>query len=374
MQMSHFKTRTEAMETPGGIDHKKRAMAKSAAWLLLAASLGPTSAVHALSGSSEELSEITQQPPWGDPSTLVSAIGAGTLAVASVAETVDAYCKGFAYIELWRGRIPAEMAEFWGVPAMADREAAVVGPPEFDRGLIRIVELGKDFQQVAYHETLGWAALEIQVRSPDALVSQLEGLPFIHTGGPGDFILRDGTLLFRAVQFTGPSGEPLYLTQHMQLDQLAPVGRNNVGPLFIQTLVAHPYQQTRDFYLHTLALKSRLEVDVPRANVAEAFGLPRDSLYKMAAVRAPEFCSIQIDEYPDITPERPAAPGCFTPGATMCTFTTRDLDAVAGALQGAGVQITEIGSNSIPPFTGSRAIFCRGYSGERVEIVEVRAV
>ena len=372
--MSHLKTRTEAMGTSGGIDHKKRAMAKSAAWLLFAASLGRSPGVLALAGSSEEFSENTQQPPWGDPATLVSAIGAGTVAVASVAESVDAYCKGFAYVELWRGRIPAEMAEFWGVPAMANRAAAVIGPPEFNRGLIRIVELGDDFQQVAYHETLGWAALEIQVRSPDALVSQLEGLPFIHTGGPGDFILRDGTLLFRAVQFTGPSGEPLYLTQHMQLDQLAPVGRNNVGPLFIQTLVAHPYQQTRDFYLHTLALKSRLEVDVPRANVAEAFGLPRDRLYKMAAVRAPEYCSIQIDEYPDITPERPAAPGCFTPGATMCTFTTRDLDAVAGALQGAGVQITEIGSNSIPPFTGSRAIFCRGYSGERVEIVEVRAV
>ena len=372
--MSHVKPRTEAMETPGGIDHKKRTMAKSAAWLLLAASLGRSPGVQALAGSSEEFSENMQQPPWGDPSTLVSAIGAGTLAVASVAETVDAYCKGFAYIEHWRGRIPAEMAEFWGVPAMANRKAAVVGPPDYKQGMIRIVELGDDFQQAAYHETLGWAALEILVQSPDALVGQLEGLPFLQTGGPGDFKLRDGTVLFRAVQFTGPSGEPLFLTHHMRLDEWISVGRNNVGPLFIQTLVAHPYQQTRDFYLHTLAMKSRLEVDVLRANVAEAFGLPRDRLYKMAAVRAPEYCSIQIDEYPDATPERPAAPGCFAPGATMCTFTSHDLDAVAGALKIAGVQITEIGSTSIPPFTGSRAIFCRGFSGERVEFVEVLAV
>ena len=91
-------------------------------------------------------------------------------------DPVDAYTRGFAYVELWRGRITAEMAEFWGVPAMVDREAAVVGPPGFNRGLFRIVELGDDFQQVAYHETLGWAALEIHVRSPDALVSQLERL------------------------------------------------------------------------------------------------------------------------------------------------------------------------------------------------------
>jgi hypothetical protein len=157
----------------------------------------------------------------------------------------------------------------------------------------------------------------------------------------------------------------------MALDEFISAGRNNVGPLFIQTLVAHPYQQTRDFYLRTLAMKSRLEVDVPRANVAEAFGLPPDRKYKMAAVRAPENCSIQIDEYPEVTPERPAAPGCFTPGASMCTFTTKDLDTVAGALKGAGVQFAEIDSNSIPPFKGSRAIFCRGHSGERVEFVEV---
>lgn len=344
---------------------------QSAVGLLVAGSLARSPGLHALSRSPKEPGEKTQQSPWGDPSTLVSAIGVGTVAVKSVAETVDAYTRGFGYEELWRGRITAEMAEFWGVPAMRDREAAVVGPPGFNRGLFRIVELGGDFQQVAYHETRGWVALEIHVRSPDAVLGQLEGLPFKHTGGPGDAKAPDGAPLYRAVQFKGPSGEPLYLTQHMQLDQLISVGRNNVGPLFIQTLVASPYPKTRDFYLHTLAMKARLEVDVPRRNVAEAFGLPRDRRYKMAAVRAPEYCSIQIDEYPDATPERPAAPGCFAPGAAMCTFTTRDLDAVAGALKGTDLQFTGIGSTSVPPFLGSRAIFCRGYSGERVEFVEV---
>jgi catechol 2,3-dioxygenase-like lactoylglutathione lyase family enzyme len=254
---------------------------------------------------------------------------------------------------------------------MANRKAAVVGPPDYQAGMIRIVELGDDFQQVAYHQTLGWVALEILVQSPDDLVGQLEGLPFIQTGGPGSYRMPDGKVLYRAVQFTGPSGEPLFMTRHMALDEFISAGRNNVGPLFIQTLVSHPYQQTRDFYQRTLGMKSRLEIDVSRANVAKAFGLPPDRKYKMAAVRAPENCSIQIDEYPEETPERPAAPGCFTPGATMCTFTTHDLDTVAGALKGAGVEIAEISSNSIPPFMGSRAIFCRGYSGERVEIVEV---
>jgi hypothetical protein len=357
----------------GGIDLNRREMAKSTGWLLLTASLGFPAAGCVLAGSGADSGGDAPPPAWGDASTLVSAIGAGTLAAASVAETVEAYTKGFGYVEHWRGSIPGEMAKFWDAPAMAGRAAAVVGPPGYQRGMIRIVELGADFQELDFHQSLGWAALEIWVRSPDEVVRQLEGLPFVHTGGPGDFKAKDGTPIFRAAQFKGPSGEPLYFTQHMLLDRLASIGENNVGPLFIQTLAAHPYEPTRDFYWHTLAMKMRMEVDTPRTNLVEALGLPADRMYKMAAVRAPEYCSIQIDEYPESAPARPAAAGCFPPGVSMCTLKTRDLNAVAGALKGAGVQAAMIESNAIPPFQGSRAIFCKGFSGERVEIVEVPA-
>jgi hypothetical protein len=354
-----------------GIDLKRRELGKSAAWMLLTASLGiPAASV--LAAPEDNTSGEVSVPPWGSPSTLVSGIGAGTLAVVSVAETVEAYIKGFGYVESWSGTIPAEMAEFWGVPAMAGRAAAVVGPPGFQRGMIRIVELGKDFQTTDYRNTLGWFALEIQVRNPDTLVDKLNGLPFVHTGGPGSFIGRDGKPVYRAAQFTGPSGEALYMTQHMQLDQLISIGPNNVGPLFIQTLAATPYEPTRDFYMETLGMIKRMEIDVPRKDIAEPLGQPEDQLYKMAAVRAPEYCSIQIDEYPATTPHRPAAPGYFSSGVSMSTLMTYNLEAVKSALTAINVDFTEIASNSIAPFMGSRAIFCLGRAGERLEIVEVK--
>jgi len=371
--MSQDDPRADAPTPADPINLKRRVLGKSVASLLLAAAVGRPAGLKAFMGSGAESGEEAPPPAWGDPSTLVSAIGAGTLAAASVAETVEAYTRGFGYVEHWSGSIPAEMAEIWEAPAMAGRKAAVLGPPDFQRGMIRVVELGNDFQPVSYHETLGWVALEIHVRSPDELVAQLEGLPFTHTGGPGTFKGRDGKPVYRAAQFTGPSGEPLYMTQHMQLDQLISAGRNNVGPLFIQTLAANPYLPTRDFYLQTLGMRMRMEIDTPRTSLVESLGLPEDRLYKMAAVRAPEYCSIQIDEYPESTPVRPAAPGCFSPGVSMCTLTTRDLDAVAVALKGVGIQVAEIESNSIPPYEGSRAIFCKGFGGERVEIVEVPA-
>ncbi|MEP7313174.1 MAG: VOC family protein [Pseudomonadota bacterium] len=358
---------SEPARAADGIDRERRDLVNAVA-LLLTASLAAPAMRSALAAAPDGPSKTT--PPWGDPATLVSAIGAGTLAVASVAETAEAYCKGFGYSEHWRGRIPKEMAEFWGVPAMAGRNAAVVGPPDFKRGMVRIVELGSDFRQVAYHDTLGWVALEIHVRSPKEVVTQLKGLPFVHTGGPGQANAPDGAPLYSAAQFTGPSGEPLYMTQHTQLDQLTSVGRNNVGPLFIQTLAAHPYQETRNFYLQTLGMKMRMEIDTPRTKLLETLGLPKGGSYKMAAVRAPEYCSIQIDEYPKSTPQRPATAGCFAAGVGMCTLLTRNLDAVKAALTKADMKFVEIKANSCPPFNGSRAIFCLGQSGERIEVVQ----
>lgn len=357
-------TDVESASQPTG--QSRRELLKSAVCLLLATPVATLASRRAFAANTDAIG------PWGDPATLVTAIGAGTLAAASVAETVEAYRKGFGYVEHYRGRIPREMAEFWGVPAMAGRAVAVMGPPGYQRGMIRIVELGKDFKEVAYHETLGWFALEILVRSPDDLVDELKGLPFVHTGGPNTANDQEGKPLYRAAQFTGPSGEPLYMTRHMQLDPLMANDRNNVGPLFIQTLSTTSYQEALRFYLENLRMKMRIEWAAPRANLAKALGLPSDARYKSAAVRAPDYCALQIDEYPNAVPQRPAAPGCFAPGASMCTLTTRNLDAVKTMLTSARMPFAEIEANSCPPFPHARAVSFLGRAGERVEIVEVK--
>ncbi len=367
--MSRIDPQLDPGKEPEDINRNKRDLVKSASGLLFMASLGLPVASSALTSSTDDSPPATPQL-WGDPATLVSAIAAGTLAVADVTETVEAYTRGFGYVVLWRGKIPEDTARFWNAPAMANREAAIVGPPGHANGLIRIVELGDDFQRVDYHQTLGWIALEIRVTSPDSLVEELKGLPFVHTGGPGTFSSSDGTPVYRAAQFEGPSGEPLYMTQHMQLDELLPNGPNNVGPLFIQTLAARPYPQTRDFYLNMLAMKSRMEIDVPRKKLAEQFNLPSDKRYKMAAFRTPDFCSIQIDEYPDVIKQRPAADGCLVPGACMSSFFTRDLGPIAATLRQAKLPFTETDSYAMLPSSGGRAIICRGYAGELVEFIE----
>ncbi len=287
-----------------------------------------------------------------------------------MADSIEAYRKGLGYVEHWRGSIPAAMAGFWGAPAMAGREAAVLGPSELNNGLIRLVELGDEFLHIPNHTTLGWAALEIRVRAVDDMVGQLAGLPFTRTGGPADLKWGPAPATLRAAQFEGPSGEPVFFTQDLQFDRSKLIGSENVGGIFLQTLVAGPYIQTRNFYLKTLAMQLSLEVGLPRVSVANALGVDNSGLYKMAAVRAPQYCSIQIDEFPDVTPKRPSAPGSFPPGICMCTFSVRDFDLVAAALRQADVPFAQMDSNPIPPYVGGRALACRGHSGEFVEFIE----
>jgi len=349
---------------------KKRTLIKSTAMLFASTAFGRLGSVLAASESQEVHLQEMPDRPWADPASLVSTIAAGTIAVPNVEEMVSTYRQGLGYVEHWRGTISEETARFWGTPAMAGRAAAVVGPPDLKTGLIRFVELGDDFQYVPSHTTLGWTALEVRVRNVDAMVEQLAKTSIKHTGGPADLKFGSGPPTLRAVQFEGPAGEAIYFTQDLQFDRAKIIGRNNVGGIFLQTLVAVPYLPTRDFYLKTLAMQLRVEARFPRAKVAETFGVDKSIFYKMASVRAPQYCAIQVDEYPDITPARPAAPGCLPPAACMSTLAVRDIDLVAHALNGAGVPFTRTDSAAMPPGLGGRALACRGYSGEFVEFVE----
>ena len=360
------------MKTAGAVDLKKRTLTKSAALLFASAPLGRLGTVLALSESSQGRLEEMPDRPWADPASLVSSIAAGTVAVRNVADMVSAYRQGFGYVEHWHGRVPAEMAEFWGVPAMADRVAAVVGPSELNNGLIRFVELGDQFRQIPPHTTLGWAALEIRVRAVDDMVGQLAGLPFTRTGGPSDLKWGSNPAIARTAQFEGPSGERLIFAQDLLVDRSKQIGSMNVGGIYIQMLAAAPYTQTRDFYLKTLAMQLSLEVDVPRSEVTDTFGMDNSGLYKMSVVRAPQYCSIIINEYPDVMTPRPSVPGYFPSGLCMCTFSVRDLDLVDSTLRQADVSFARMDSNSIPPFVGDRALACRGHTGEFVEFIEYR--
>jgi hypothetical protein len=143
---------------------------------------------------------------------------------------VDAYCGWFAYFEHWRGTVPAALADFWDPTALAGHSSALVEPPDMNRGLIRFVEIGSEFKRIPPFTTLGWTALEIRAKNVDKLVSQLEGGPFVHAGGPNDLKFDDSPATLRAVRFRGPTGELLSLTQDLKYDRSKQIANENAGP------------------------------------------------------------------------------------------------------------------------------------------------
>ena len=345
----------------------RRDFISSTTLLLAAAGLGQGGCAK----PADDDATLVEDPSWGDPSTMVSEIAAGTVAVPDVAAQVDAFREWFKFAEYWRGTVPQSLAEFWGAPAVAGRQAAVVGPRGVNAGLFRFVELGSEFKQVPLYSTLGWVALEIRARDVDALVGELEGSPFTHVGGPADLKFGDMPVTLRAAQFRGLAGEPLIFTEDLKYDRSEVLGEGNVGPLFIQTLAVRSYPTARDFYLQGLKMKLSLEVQYPMRNVMRALGLTDGRRLTMSAVRTTDYCSIELDEYPDEATERPTAEGSLPPAVCMCTLATRDLDQVAAALEEEGLAFSRLDANPIAPHQGSRLLFARGHSGERLEFVEV---
>lgn len=352
------------------IDRKRRQLLVAAGQCCAPAALASVSGLLGMSIPSRLLGLEPWTGPWADPMSLVAGIACGTVCVQSVDESLAAYVDGLGYVAHWKGAVPALLAEFWGTPAMAGRAAAVVGAPRPHSGLIRLLELGDDFQPLGDRPALGWRALEIRARDVDAVPGQLAGTGITHVGGPADLKFGPAPAAFRAAQFRGPSGEPLIFTEDLQFDRTPIIGGDNVGGIFLQTLVASPYEPTRDFYLKSLAMQLSLEVRLPRSEVEAALNLENRSMYRMASIRAPWYSTIQVDEYPEATRSRPTAPGCLPPGVCMTTLAVPDLDGVAKVLRETGVAYSSLERNSIPPLFEGRSLACRGCSGEHVEFIE----
>jgi hypothetical protein len=356
------------------IDRKRREFLSTSVHLCAPAALAPLAGLFALSTPTRALGLEPWVGPWADPASLVAGIACGTVGVRNLAESLPAYLNGLGYVAHWKGVVSARLAELWGVPGMAGKAAAVVGPPQPHSGLIRLMELGSDFLAPGEQPTLGWRALEIRVLDVDAMPAQVAGTAIEHTGGPADLKFGPEPAAFRAAQFLGPSGEPLIFTEDLVFDRTPIIGGDNVGGIFLQTLVASPYVPTRDLYLKSLAMQLSLEVRMPRTGVEEALGISDKAMYRMSSIRAPWYSTLQVDEYPATVGPRPRSPGCFPTGVCMSSLAVPDLDRVEDVLQQAGVPCNRLNSNAIPPLFEGRSLACAGFSGEHVEFIETAAL
>jgi catechol 2,3-dioxygenase-like lactoylglutathione lyase family enzyme len=230
---------------------------------------------------------------------------------------------------------------------------------------LRFVET--DAEAAPPMRALGWNATEILVEDPVALEARMAGSPFRVIGPPAPLEFNPKVV---AMQALGPAGELLYFTR-------MPPGASKFGlgsattfvdRVFIVVLGVHDIRRTLDFYGSKFGLPVNEPVPSRVDVLADAWALPRSQPFLLGIVRLPERFLIEVDEYPPAASGKRVADGELPAGMAMVSFTVPSLEPYLAQFESPPVTLNGV------PYDRRRAGVLRGPNGERIELVEARAV
>lgn len=266
------------------------------------------------------------------------------------------------YTSAGEGPIPAELAQSWGAPAMAGRQAVAIRPESGNGATLRFVQ-GNPPAGYAPFRFFGWNALEILVTDVDKLPARLEGGPFQILGLPRN-LYPSGAI--RAMQVRTPNNDFVYLTQVNDVAETdyLPKAKTFVDHLFIVILGSDDFERSRAFYSQQfdITLTDAKEMRLTGVNVA--FGLEIETRHKLCLIRLHGKSAIELDAFPKEAKHRTVTPGEIPPGIALLGFEVDSLDAVTLPLRGPIVR------RDGPLYANRRSAVFTGPSGEWVEMVE----
>ena len=280
-----------------------------------------------------------------------------TLGCADLAAAEEAYCRHLHYRRVDSGCIPGELAQMWGLEAVAGSDYTLLAPEADTRHFIRLIRIDAGYEFRPFSGA-GWNAVEILVNDVDSLADSLIGSPFTIVGPPADLSFTDR---IRACQVTGPAGEAIYLTQIKGAIPgfSLPTTERSVAHCFVVILAAASLSAAKDFYRDRFAVADAPVIDARVTMLSAAFGLPRDHLHRISVLTLgnPGYL-IEVDELSPAGAERRAITGLFPPGIAIVSFT----------------------SNSVPdssrcrpladhPYNGRQVGFYTGPSGKMLELI-----
>jgi len=169
-----------------------------------------------------------------------------TILVADLNVTEATYTEQLGYQVVERGIIGAECAHQMGDENFTNRSYLTLRPPVDEPQVVLRFLTGSD---AAYQpmQKPGWNAVEILVRDPEMLITELDENLFRLIGPPAYLTPSENIL---AAQVLGPSGEVLYFT-HMKEPELSLLkpkpAVNPVGGTFIMVMGVQDLEETNDF-------------------------------------------------------------------------------------------------------------------------------
>ena len=293
---------------------------------------------------------------------------AGTICVADLAASLNAYEAGIGYRTVETGAVPRPLAMAWGAPAAADAAYAMLQPASGAPTYLRLIEAAHGAGSARLHAgtTYGWAALEFCVQDVAEVARRLLDSPFRIIGPPRRL---DGMEALRAMQVRGADGEICYFTQ---IDAnppgfTLPRAECLVDRLFIHVLAASDMAAAQRWIAQHVGLRLGVaRMEMAYTVLAHAFGVAPDTRFTISTMgRGDETC-LQVDQMPPAASVRPVRPGHLPPGIAMTTLSVADLDATAQL--GLGPPSVHAGAL----YDGCRSVTVAGPDATLFELVEER--
>ncbi|MYB37371.1 MAG: hypothetical protein F4Y26_08330 [Gammaproteobacteria bacterium] len=291
---------------------------------------------------------------------------AGTVCVADVARSREAYERALEYRTVEIGTVSGSLAESWAAPDVAGAAYALLQPPSSAETWVRLVET----EPVAGFEPLvspGWTALEFCVRDVEAVARRISDSPFEIVGPPRRL---DGMESLCAMQVRGMDGEICYFTQ---IDEdppglSLPRAACWVDRLFIHVFGATDLVAAERWLVHHIGCGVGLDrVEMTYTMLARAFRAPLETRFTISTMVRGAETFLQVDQLPGQARPRPRRPGALPPGIAMTTLSVPDLDAVTRA----GAAGPAIHDGAV--YAGRRSVTLSGPDATLFELLEENA-
>ena len=225
----------------------------------------------------------------------------------NLALTQEAYEDYLGYRSVDAGVMSAELAAAIDRPELADRRFVTMMPRSGPQVGLRLVE--GDASGYVPMKRVGWSAIELLVKDPEQLESELPGSGFRHLQGP-DFLTERKNIL--AMQVTGPNQELFYLTHMIDSSKsfLRPQpSPEPVGHTFIMVMGSPDLEASLAFWRRYFDNGIVGPIPYRIGVLSDAYDLPGETLHPLALVSMSDGYGIEIDQYPDEATAVPAPEG-----------------------------------------------------------------
>ena len=225
----------------------------------------------------------------------------------NLALTQEAYKDYLGYRPVDEGVMSAELAAAIDRPELADRRFVTMMPRSGPQVGLRLVE--GDTSGYVPMKRVGWSAIELLVKDPEQLESELPGSAFRHLQGP-DFLTEQKNIL--AMQVTGPNQELFYLTHMIDPSKsfLRPEpSPEPVGHTFIMVMGSPNLEASLAFWRRYFDNGIVGPIPYRIGVLSDAYDLPGETLHPLALVSMSDGYGIEIDQYPEGASAVPAPEG-----------------------------------------------------------------